>query len=565
MNICLFQRLALLVGLTSVLTAPAVAGSINDPVVAVNGTSTMQQTLSVTISISGAPTGTTLYYTTDGSNPSMSGPSIASGGSILIAQNATLQVEAFQNATTTSDIVTEQFAVAGQVSAGTAHTLILENNGTVLATGDNSAGELGNGLTTNVSTPVQVKTGASTFLTGIVAIAADNDESFAVDGSGNVWAWGLNTNSQLGIGTSSNALYATQVTSLSNIVAIASSQNHTLAVSANGSVFGWGANTYGQVGNGTTSPWVTTPTPVLALSGIVAVAAGATHSLALTSGGNVYAWGGDAAGQLSDGDLTLTSQSLPVQVLSSGTAVANVVGIAAGTSNSFFLKSNGAAWSAGDNTIGELGQGTVSATPVIANLSAGMVTAITGMGGVVALSNQSALDSTGTLWTWGDNSTGKLAVGYLGYYATAPLAATLGTQGTPSLAITAGNNQQVTDGAFSNPLTISAPNGTWVNLIVNPTGGFLGLSSGATLLSPIIGGRVTSGSINFYLQAPSSGAGSVSLTATSGASLLSTISVIEQMAQGVATDTPTMPEWGLVVMAVLLVWTAARQRERLMR
>ena len=305
MNTPFIQRFILLVGLAGLLMSPAMAGSISDPTITVYETSTLQQTVSVTVSNSDA--GTTIYYTTDGSNPSMSSPSIASGSNLLIAQNATLQVEVFQSATNTSDIITEKFAVAGQVSAGTAHTLILENNGSVRATGDNSAGELGNGTTTNASTPVQVMTSASTYLTGVVAIAADNDESFAVDSSGNVWAWGLNTNGQLGIGTTSNTPYATQVSSLSNMVAIASSQNHTLAVGANGSVYAWGANTSGQVGNGSTSSWVTTPTEVLApsgsgyLSGIVAVAAGTSHSLALNSGGNVYAWGSNAAGQLGDG------------------------------------------------------------------------------------------------------------------------------------------------------------------------------------------------------------------------------------------------------------------------
>jgi alpha-tubulin suppressor-like RCC1 family protein len=570
MNKHTIQRLAQLVALACVLTSQAKAGTINDPVITVLGTSTLQQTLSVSISISGAPTGTIIYYTTDGSNPSMSSPSIASGGSILIAQNAMLQVEAFQNATTTSDIVTEQLTLAGQVSAGTAHTLILENNGTVLAAGDNSAGELGNGTNNNASTPVQVMVNASTYLTGIVAVAADNDESFAVDNTGKVWAWGLNTNSQLGIGTSSNALFATQVTSLSNIVAIASSQNHTLAVGANGSVFGWGANTSGQVGNGATSSWVTMPTPVLApsgqsgnLSGVVAVAAGASHSLALDKNGDVWSWGSNSAGQL--GDTTTTSRLLPVEVQSGGTALTNIVAIAAGTSNSYAESSDPMALAWGDNTIGELGNGTTSATPVTANLSAAAVSGLNNM--LVAVSNQSALDSTGTFWTWGDNSTGKLGVGITGYYATLPLAVTLGTQGTPTLTATAGNGQTVNDGTFSSQFQIKATSGgtalpnTWVDFVVNPTYGALGLTSGATQLSPIIGGYTnSSGQISFYLDAPSNGSGSVPLTALSGATQYG-LTAVEQMAQSVASSgEPTMPQELVIILGASVLFFGVRRK-----
>ncbi len=567
MNLNFHQRFAIFVGMVVFAGTPVFAGAINDPVITVNGTSALQQTLSVSITLTGAPSGTTINYTTDGSIPSMSSPSITSGGSLLIAQNATLQVEAFQNATTTSNIVTEQFAVAGMVSAGTAHTLILKNDGTVWATGDNSAGELGTGNTAATSTPVQVKVNASSFLTGIVTIAADNNESFAVDSKGNVWAWGLNTNGQLGIGTTSNAVYASQVGSLTNIVAVASSQNHTLAVRADGSVWGWGANSNGQVGNGSASTWVTTPVKVQApsgqsgfLSGIVAVAAGASHSLALDQNGNVWAWGNNAAGQL--GNATQTSRLLPVQVQNSGTALTNVVAIAAGTSNSYAQRSDTTVWAWGNNTMGELGNGTVSATAVTANLSAAAVNGLSGT--MVAVSNQSTLDSSGTLWTWGDNNTAKLGIGFTGYYATLPLAVNLSSQATPILTATAGNGQTVTDGTFSTPLTIKATNGgtavsgAWVNLIVNPTGGALGLSSGATQLSPIIGGITnSSGQISFYLAAAPNGSGTVPLTSTSGGSQLSALSVIEQ-----TISTPTLPQWAIFALTLFLIFVASRHVKR---
>jgi alpha-tubulin suppressor-like RCC1 family protein len=540
---------------------------VADPVLTVSGTSTSQQTESVTVTE--ATSGVTVNYTTDGTIPTQSSLSLTSPTTLLIPINATLKVQAFQSATVTSNLVSTQMAHSAIVSAGTAHTLFLKNNGTVYATGDNSAGELGNGTTTNSTQPVEVLMNISTPLTGIVAIAADNNESMAVDNQGRVWAWGLNTNGELGTGNATATPYATQVSGLSNMLAIASGQNHTVALKADGSVWSWGANGSGQVGNGTVSAWVTQPVQVIApatqsgpyLQSIVAVAAGFNHSLAVDNTGKVYAWGDNTYGELGDGDAALLSQLQPVQVKNNTTPITNVVGIVADGTNSFAIENNGNLFAWGDNTIGELGNGTTSAIGTPVNLSPGQVV---NLGAMAMVSNQSAMDSTGTVWTWGDNTNGRLGIGYAGYYATVPLAVSLVTQPTPILTAIAGNNQTVTDGTFSGPLTISASSGqgTWVNLIINPTNGLLALNSGGTQLSPIIGGTTGSGgTINFYLQAPANGSGSVSLEATSGASVLSTLSAVEQMAQQIASDTPTMPQWALIVMAGLLVFTA-RQKMR---
>ncbi len=501
-----------------------VNAQVADPVLTVSGTSTSQQTISVTVTE--ATSGVTVNYTTNGTIPSQSSSSLVSPTTLLLPLNSMLKVQAFQTATVTSNLVSTQFARNALVSAGTAHSLFLKNNGTVYASGDNSAGELGNGTNTNSTQPVEVMTNSTTPLTGIVAIAADNNESMAVDNQGHVWAWGLNTNGELGLGNSTPTYYATQVIGLTNMLAIASEQNHTVALKADGSVWSWGDNGSGQVGNGTVSPWVTEPTQVIApntqsgpyLQSIVAVAAGWYHSLAIDNTGKVYAWGGDAYGQLGDGDATLSTQLQPVLVKKNGTPLTGVVGVTADGTNSFALTSAGTMMAWGDNSIGELANGTTSPIGTPVNLSPGQVA---NLGAMTVVGNQSAMDSNGTVWTWGDNSIGRLGIGYTGAYATLPLAVTLATPATPTLTATAGNGQIVTDGTYSSPFTISASTGqgTWVNFIVNASGNLLGLTSGATQLSPIIGGYVGSnGTVSFYLQAPANGSGSVSLTATSGGS-----------------------------------------------
>ncbi len=304
------------IGLFSQLQA-----QVADPVITPVPIYRPQQTM--LLEITEATAGATIHYTTDGTPPTPSSPSISSGGSVNLANNATLQVQAFQSPTVTSNLITFRTSGCGAASAGDQHTVLLKNDGSVWAWGDNSAGELGNGTTTSSSTPVQVMANSTTPLSGIIAVAAGTRESFAVDGSGSVWAWGYNADGELGVGTTSNALYPTQVPGVSGIVNVATANSHTLALKSDGTIFSWGANSNGQVGNNSVSPFVTNPVRVAAPSGqsgpyfqgAIAIAAGANHSLAVDSYSKTWAWGGNAAGQLGNGDTLLASQLVPEPVV----------------------------------------------------------------------------------------------------------------------------------------------------------------------------------------------------------------------------------------------------------
>src|SRR5665213_1602411 len=87
-------------------------------------------------------------------------------------------------------------AAVVSIAAGASHSLALKNDGTVWAWGDNGAGELGDGTTTQRNTPLQVSG-----LTGVVAVAAGHFHSLAVKSDGTVWAWGDNNSGDLGDGT----------------------------------------------------------------------------------------------------------------------------------------------------------------------------------------------------------------------------------------------------------------------------------------------------------------------------------------------------------------------------
>jgi hypothetical protein len=178
------------------------------------------------------------------------------------------------------------------LAAGINHSLVLKNDGTVWAWGDNTYGQLGNGTTGgSSSTPVQVKDGNGGYLQDVTAIAAGGFHNLALKDDGTVVVWGLNSLGQLGNGTtggggscqcSSNTPVA--VSNLSGAKAIAGGTDFSLALKTDGTVRSWGANDSGQLGNGTTGGdscnCSNTPVKVSNLSGVTGIAVGGYHSLA---------------------------------------------------------------------------------------------------------------------------------------------------------------------------------------------------------------------------------------------------------------------------------------------
>jgi alpha-tubulin suppressor-like RCC1 family protein len=103
---------------------------------------------------------------------------------------------------------------------------------TLSAWGGNHFGELGNGTTTDSSTPVQVTdpNDPSGYLSGVQAIAAGSFHSLALKNDGTVWAWGGNFAGQLGNGTYTDSSTPVQVGNLDGVKTIAAGLSHSLAV-----------------------------------------------------------------------------------------------------------------------------------------------------------------------------------------------------------------------------------------------------------------------------------------------------------------------------------------------
>ena len=271
------------------------------------------------------------------------------------------------------------------VAAGDEHTLALAQDGTVWSWGRNDEGQLGHGYLGSdpsepdpefpyVNDPAQViilfdPEGGTFPLTNIVAIAAGGSHSLALDGEGNVWAWGANFQGQLANGNAEESIpFARRALvddeePLSNVVHIAAGENHSLAVADFGEVvvFGWGSNSSGQLGYINGSMEVFASQGLILLEPVRQLAGGDEHSLVLTGAGQILAAGGNDAGQLGNGSVAEPNDGfLPVIDLEAAT------GIAAHGDSSYAIQDRQVfAW--GDNSTGQLGSGNadppVSATP----------------------------------------------------------------------------------------------------------------------------------------------------------------------------------------------------------
>ncbi|HNX69610.1 MAG TPA: FecR domain-containing protein, partial [Candidatus Omnitrophota bacterium] len=296
------------------------------------------------------------------------------------------------------------------INSGAAHSLALLSGGTVKSWGWNAFGQLGDGTTTDRWTPVTVSG-----LADVSTLATNGNHSLALLADGTVKSWGTNGVGSLGDGTTTDRWTPVPVLGLEGVTAIATGGGHSIALSVTGTVYGWGQNQCGQLGNNSTSFAVVAPVHVLtaiesltSLTNISKIVSGGFHSLALKSDGScVYAWGENDSGQL--GDTTNSAARTPVRVWNEeGTDyLSGVLDIQAGSEYSLALLSDGTVKSWGANRYGQLGNGTLTSSPI--------PTTVSGLSDVRAIVageyHALALLSGGTVKSWGWNSAGQLGDG----------------------------------------------------------------------------------------------------------------------------------------------------------
>lgn len=291
------------------------------------------------------------------------------------------------------------------------HSVAFRNSTTMVAWGYNAFGQLGNNSTADSSVPVV------TGLVGMTGTSVGSNHSLAFMNNSTVRAWGYNGYGQLG---NADDTYVpkkvpVKVSNLSGVVAVAAGGHHSLALKSDNTVWAWGLNDNGRLGNGLTTKsnvpvQVTTTNSGGAFTNLTSIAAGGSHSVALErTTGKVWTWGYNGDGQL--GDSTNTDKYRPVQVVKADTTtLTNVKLIAAGGAFTVAVDKNNNIWAWGYNGYGQLG---TSPTTTSSSNVAIPVSGVTGT--IVAISAGAdhvlAVTSIGELWVWGLNRYGQLGDG----------------------------------------------------------------------------------------------------------------------------------------------------------
>ena len=317
------------------------------------------------------------------------------------------------NGTTTQSfipVIVSGITDAVELVAGYHHSCARLGSGQVQCWGDNSSGQLGDTTTTSSTIPVTVS-GIST----ATALASGYFHNCALIGSGQVQCWGYNQDGQLGTSIQSTTLVA--VSGITAATGITAGDSHSCALSG-GAVQCWGYNQNGQLGNGTTNQQYTTPVAVTGISTAVEVKGGGKHTCARLSSGAVQCWGYNQNGQLGNGS-TVKSTS-PVTVSGINGATAQATEIATGYAHSCALLTDKTVKCWGDNSSGQLGNGT---TNLVANTTPGAVSGIDGttvQATAIAAGyfHTCALLADATVKCWGHNQYGQLGNGATGQSST---------------------------------------------------------------------------------------------------------------------------------------------------
>ena len=287
--------------------------------------------------------------------------------------------------------------------------------------GNNEFGQLGTGaLLGHVPSPQPVLLPTGTGTKGWRSIAAGRDFALFLGTDGQLYACGLNQFGALGLGAVDLDVHAVPAPvprppGVNHWRAVAAGSYHCIAIDDHGDVYAWGSNFYGELGRGDagSEPGLT-PQRVQLPSDLqwVAIAAGYAHTLALSADGQIYSWGFGDSGQLGRG--SFENDATP-SVVRPPPEVKRWLAIAAGYQRSLALGDNGRIYSWGNNSFGQLGNGTFDAANPATNARPAPVLMPPGVDGwtsvISGAEHSFAFARNGGLYSWGRNDRGQLTDG----------------------------------------------------------------------------------------------------------------------------------------------------------
>ena len=290
---------------------------------------------------------------------------------------------------------------AVEISAGSYHTCSIFDDGSVRCWGSNEFGQLGDGTTIERTTPVSVDLGGGSAL----GISSGESHTCAVLNDNSVKCWGLNSNGQLGDGTTTDRSSPT-LTDMGGeeVLLVSAGSYHTCAIMSDRSVMCWGDNWNGQIGDGTNAD-KTTPVEISIPSNSSAFSldAGALHTCLGVNDGSLFCWGYNAYGQLGNGGNG--NSNSPVGVPLSAEQFLSSVQVGLFHSCALFDSGGVACW--GDNSNGQLGDGSQSGStvPAIVSLSENATSVSAGQ------RHSCAILVDASLHCWGANEGGQIGDG----------------------------------------------------------------------------------------------------------------------------------------------------------
>lgn len=285
---------------------------------------------------------------------------------------------------------------AGVYAPAGDYIINVDKDGTGWSWGRAQYGVLANGNTTVNQTRPEPVAAVEDF----IDISSSGLCSLAVKGDGTVWAWGFNSDGRLAVGNTQHQKTPAQVPGLSSVAEVNSAGVFFHVIEDDGTLWGWGDNTYGQLGDGTVTRR-DSPNEISGFDSPEEFSTGYYHVLALKDG-DVWSWGSNSNGQLGRGPADSDAHSTPIKI-----PTLDTVEISAVCGSGFFslaLDSSGNVWTWGQNHLGQLGDNSTVDNPV--------PTMISGLADIVSIGagagHSVAVDSSGTVWCWGWNNSGQL-------------------------------------------------------------------------------------------------------------------------------------------------------------
>ncbi|MDR0520073.1 MAG: InlB B-repeat-containing protein, partial [Clostridiales Family XIII bacterium] len=300
---------------------------------------------------------------------------------------------------------------------------LMENGYTYVWGGGSYHGQLGNGRNDDVYSPERLDRAAFGGESVRWLSSGRSNTSFAMTSGGALYGWGVNYTGQLCDDTKTNStspkLIPAQTFGGNDIKSIVTTENWTVfAITSGGEVYAWGDNATGLLGNGTTNSAVNYTPQLINKShfnneSIKTMASGYGLCLALTENGKLYAWGKNNSGQLGKGTIDDNLHCVPEPIDPSLFGGEKIAAISAAYYNGFALTESGRLYSWGDNDWGQIGDGTnhtKNPTPTAISVGGEKVKSISS-----GMSHCLALTESGKVYAWGANNNGEIGNGKSGW------------------------------------------------------------------------------------------------------------------------------------------------------